>query len=106
MELGGGRGVARDVMGGLQLAPVFEIGGDAGAAKGVAAHLVGVEAGVFGSPFDHMQDVIWGKTAAGAPIRRLKEWRVLVVARDVEDDADVRTESRTRPPLDLPERYP
>ena len=84
--------------------------GDAGAAKGVAAHLIGVEAGVFGSLFYHVQDVISGKTAAGglagAPVRRLKEWRVLVVTCDVEDDADVWTESRTRPPLDLPERYP
>ena len=98
------------MLGGLQLAAVFEIGGDAGAAKGVAAHLIGVEAGVFGSPFDHVQDVIWGKTAAGgltgAPAQQLKEWRVLVVTRDVEDDAVVWTESRTRPPLDLPERYP
>ena len=63
--------------------PVVKLG-DASAAKGGAAHLIGVEAGVFGSPFDHMQDVIWGKTAAGglasAPVRRLKEWRVLVAA--------------------------
>ena len=72
--------MAGDMLSGLQLAAVFQIGGDAGAPEGMAADLIGIKPGIFGSPLDHVQDVIGSKPAAGelagASFERLKQRRI------------------------------
>jgi len=58
-------GVPGDVLGSFQIAIVFEVGRDAGRAERVAGDLGGIEAGLLGSPLDHLEDIVGLEAPAG-----------------------------------------
>jgi hypothetical protein len=53
-----------DVLGGFQVAAVFEEGRDPGRPERMAGHLGRVEAGLLGPALDHLQDVVRLKAIA------------------------------------------